>query len=392
MNSEKLNQLFATAREIPVETSPDQIAEWVGVAAASTTGVLGIAAKLKLLIAKKTFIMLGISMGTVSVVVVSTLLIGSAPSTEKSTSNKQKPNAALVVNQNETDTVPDLNKLSKPDEIERNNHVPETETPVKIKEKSVPQMVPIDRILLPFNFEEGLVPFSQSFDRNCKTDQTDEKPKNLKGNGEVIKQERTVQSFSEIEICGIFDVVLTQGTTEKVIVETDANLQECVIVENKGNVLELKNSKAKIKRPTKMIVYVTLKDISKIKNTGVGDINCDNTLNSNSIELVLSNVGDVSMNLKCDVLNVDFNGVGDLELRGSAIKSKISSAAVGDLKAFDLAIETLDILHSGVGDASINVSKELTIDFRGVGDIIYKGNPSTKDITKSGVGKVKKRP
>lgn len=396
MTSEKLNQLFAAAREIPAETAPEQVADWVGAAAASSAGVLGVAAKLKLFIAKKTFIMLGISLGAVGVVFLSTAIIGSSPSTEeKITSKKETVSSTKVSDESELTNEQDSKKTKKPSKpVADDNNNELSEITAKDSETLAP--MPIRQNYRSLKWDEGktILPGFHAPDR-----QTIFQPKNkvkgnsngIKGNGEVIKQERSVKPFSEIYIKGAFDVVLSQGTEEKVIVETDSNLQECVVVENDGSVLELKNSKSRIKKSTKMVVYVTVKDLSKIRNTGVGDIVCDNALKSKTMELVLSNVGDVKLIIDCAELNVEYSGVGDLSLSGSAKKSKINTSAVGDLKAFDLLVETMNILHTGVGDVAINVSKELILDFRGVGDVRYKGSPDKKDITKAGVGSVKKK-
>lgn len=219
----------------------------------------------------------------------------------------------------------------------------------------------------------------------------DDKAKSVKGNGEVTNGERSIQSFSEINISGVFDVILTQGDKEAVSVETDSNLQEYILVENDGSSLILKNKKVKIKKSTKMVVHVTVKDLSKIQSTGVGDVTCDNTIKSNTLDLVMNNVGDTKLDLDCQTLNVTYKGVGDCILSGKATTSKIKYAGVGNLKAFDLQVGTMNITHTGVGDANIHVFQDLTLDFRGVGDVNFKGNPEKKEIKKAGVGAVKNK-
>ena len=83
MKHQNLDHLFSAAQNVDLETSAAEVASWVGTAAAASTGVLGVAAKLKLFIAKKTFIMLGITLGSAGVVVFTTAMLGSAPTPEK---------------------------------------------------------------------------------------------------------------------------------------------------------------------------------------------------------------------------------------------------------------------------------------------------------------------
>lgn len=97
MTSDDLNQLFASAREIPVETAPEQIAGRVGAAATTSSGVLGAAAKLKLFIARKSMIMLGITAGSAGVIVLSTtLLMPSSSQQEKPQVDRQEPSTVII--------------------------------------------------------------------------------------------------------------------------------------------------------------------------------------------------------------------------------------------------------------------------------------------------------
>jgi hypothetical protein len=223
----------------------------------------------------------------------------------------------------------------------------------------------------------------------CGSGTNDRNRKSVEGDGNVIKQDRAISSFTEIEISGIFDVIITQGDQEKVTVETDANLQEYVITKNDGATLILENGSAKFEKITKMRVFVVVKDISRIKTNGVGDLTSESTIKSSKLVLNIGSVGDADLEVDCNELEVKHCGVGDLKLKGSSQTAVIRSSAVGDLRAYELAVATMNIRHSGVGDASINVSEDLTVDFSGVGDVHFKGSPKKKDITKNGIGTVK---
>jgi len=399
MTNDELNQLFASAREIPVETAPEQIAGWVGAAAASSSGLLGIVAKLKLFIAKKSIIMLGISLGTVGAITVSSVLLMGAPSVEKEkTPPAKKEHVATVLPEEETQQ--DVIELPAETEEVRTPKLEEsTETPVAEEWIPAEPMTVLQTHVITPRIQ-GIAESMALHITEISGQKEEEEPKAkkkkkkrgaVKGNGEVTKEERTVQPFTEIAISGVFDVILTQGSTEKVEVETDSNLQEFVVVENDGNKLLLRNEKVKIKKSTKMKVYVTVKDLSMIRNTGVGDVIGKSSFKFNKLELDFSNVGDASLDVECEELFVEYNGVGDVTLKGSAKTSAINSSGVGNVKAYELEVGTMVIKHTGVGDANINVSESLILDFQGVGNVYYKGNPKEKEITKSGVGSVKSK-
>lgn len=402
MTNDDLNQLFASAREIPVETAPEQVANWVGVAAATGTGALGLAAKLKLFIAKKTFLFMGTIFSVASLGVIVTMSLSSADAPKETESTKKSISVVGVDTPQEEKKLISVTTFDDTTREEPKPPVPPAPPAPDVNAAAVAPVLPEipspEPLIKP---ELPQVPAAPHKADNKKPElpKVPKPPKakaknkgkrgSIKGNGEVIKQERSVQPFSEIQISGVFDVILKQGSKEGVSVETDSNLQECIIVENEGNSLVLSNSKTKIKKSTKMIVYVTVKDLTKLKDTGVGDIKSENTLKANTLELVLSNVGDMSLNIESQDLNMRYSGVGDVKLTGVASNSTMNVSGVGDISAYDLQVKTMDIRHTGVGDARIHVTESLKLDFKGVGDVFYKGNPKEKDISKGGVGSVK---
>ena len=66
MKEQDLNKLFEVARSAEPETSPEEVSGWLALAGVGGIGALGLAAKLKLLIAKKSVIMIG-SLGIIGV-------------------------------------------------------------------------------------------------------------------------------------------------------------------------------------------------------------------------------------------------------------------------------------------------------------------------------------
>jgi hypothetical protein len=56
-----------------------------------------------------------------------------------------------------------------------------------------------------------------------------------RGNGNVIKQERKVSAFNAIEVSGAFDVYLSLGSAQSVIVEADENLMPLIRTAVSGN-------------------------------------------------------------------------------------------------------------------------------------------------------------
>src|ERR1700733_9380104 len=84
-------------------------------------------------------------------------------------------------------------------------------------------------------------------------DSEKEGPK-IQGSGHVITKDIPVQSFDQLDISGVFSVLLTQGDKPSVRIEAEDNLQQLFEVKNDGSVLSIEmkkhsnyNSKEKMK-------------------------------------------------------------------------------------------------------------------------------------------------
>ena len=213
----------------------------------------------------------------------------------------------------------------------------------------------------------------------------------LKGNGNVVKEARAISSFNELSIKGVYKVYLEQGNKEAVVVETDENLQEVITVKNKGETLILGWKKGiNIKKKTKMNVYVTLKDITKLEIKGVGDVKTSSQLSLQKLDLEVSGVGNTFLNLECKKLNGDIAMVGNLTLQGKVAEVTLDNNGTGALRAFDLIAQKLAINNSGIGRVEVMAEEEISIVSSGIGSVRYKGNAKTTQLDHRGMGKIKK--
>ena len=213
----------------------------------------------------------------------------------------------------------------------------------------------------------------------------------MKGNGNVVSQDRPVEPFSSIEIGGVLNVYLEQGDTEALSVEADENLLEIIETENRGNTLVVGLKKGvELKKAQEKNVYITLRRIDELDIGGVVRVESTNPINLEQLDLNVGGVSHVDLELRGNRLDAKATMVGNLTLRGKIQEANIKNGGVGSLKAFDLEVDKLTINNSGVGSAEVQAQQEISITSSGIGSVRYKGNPVVKELTTSGIGKVKK--
>ena len=183
------------------------------------------------------------------------------------------------------------------------------------------------------------------------------------------------------------DLIITQGTTEGLEVETDDNLMQYISSEVAGDTLTIKNIKSI--RPTSIIYRLKLKTLKDVIISGMGDLKAENLI-AEDLKFKVSGAGNITINnLKAKSIETLISGAGDINIAGKVERQKIKISGAGDYKAKNLESLLASIKISGAGDAVISVSESLEASISGVGDIRYYGNPKLSSEI-SGHGKITK--
>lgn len=209
------------------------------------------------------------------------------------------------------------------------------------------------------------------------------------GSGNIIRQERKVSSFNGIDVSGAFDVKLTQGTSNSVIVEADDNLMDLIRTEVRGSTLMIDNKKP-IAHSKSMKVFITFTELKSIDLSGAVDVESEGKLTLPELAISGSGASDAKLEMDVQRLGIDCSGGSKLKLTGSAKDVDVDVSGAVDLFAFDFPAENYKLSISGAGKAEINVSKNLKVDISGAASVRYKGTPTGIYQDISGAGSVKK--
>ena len=209
------------------------------------------------------------------------------------------------------------------------------------------------------------------------------------GSGNVIRQERKVTSFNGIEVSGAFDVKLTQGTPNSVIVEADDNLMDLIRTDVRGSILVIDNKKP-ISHSKSLKIFITFTELKTIDLSGAVDVESEGKLTLQELAISGSGASDAKLDLDVQRLGIDCSGGSKLKLTGTAKDVEVDASGAVDLFAYDFPAENYKLSISGAGKAEINVSKNLNVDISGAASVHYKGNPTSMYQDISGAGSVKK--
>ncbi len=210
-----------------------------------------------------------------------------------------------------------------------------------------------------------------------------------RGNGQIITEEYDdIGNFNRVNIAGSFEVVLRESNRPNLIVITDENLIDYIEIENENGELTIR-SKRKLRPSDDSRLIVEYTELEEVDVAGAAVLSSEDIIEQNRFDLNMSGAGEVELNVDVKELQLDISGAGAVELRGFARDLKISMSGAGGLDAEELESEICDVSISGVGGASLFVTRELKASVSGVGGVSYRGNPEIVNKNVSGLGSIK---
>jgi len=210
---------------------------------------------------------------------------------------------------------------------------------------------------------------------------------------DIVKTERQIGSFQQLEVMDSVNVYLTQGPAKPAIIEAENGAASKVELENSGSSLKIYFSGHSFFSSRHNVnVYITAPDVNSLGIFGSGDLKILGKLSSkDSIRISISGSGTVSGELNAPTVAASIAGAGDIKVRGKTRDLKVSIAGSGDYDGFDLMAENTNVSIVGSGDAHVYASKALKVSTAGSGDVTYAGDPEVhSSIMGSGVVKKKR--
>ncbi|MEO6328481.1 MAG: head GIN domain-containing protein [Ginsengibacter sp.] len=218
---------------------------------------------------------------------------------------------------------------------------------------------------------------------------------NIKGNGLVKKESRTVSDFTSLASHGSMDVQIAYGSSDKIEVEADENLLSYIETTVENGVLSIKSKKnVNLKSRSKMVVYVSMSKITSVQLSGSGNINGQGAFsNADKTRIGVSGSGNIKLNFDSfRELDLAIAGSGNMDLKSKNATSNINAAisGSGNIDCSDVSTNDVYAKISGSGNIKVFASHGIDARISGSGNVFYKGNSPDISSKIAGSGKVSK--
>jgi hypothetical protein len=209
--------------------------------------------------------------------------------------------------------------------------------------------------------------------------------------GNVIRETRKVGPFSGVRVGGAFEVILKQGASQEVIVETESDVIEHVTTRLSGNVLEIgmDNPPQWMHDIDVLRVYITCTDLAMLDLSGAVELRTETKITSPKLEMDVSGAAETHMDLAVQALDMSLSGASQLSFTGTAGEVRMDASGASEISAYEMAVTNFTIYGSGAVDSKVNVSGSLKTNLSGACTVRYKGNPRL-EAHSSGASDVKR--
>lgn len=216
--------------------------------------------------------------------------------------------------------------------------------------------------------------------------------KKVRGNGNVVTENRTTADYEKIAVGGSFDVTLVSGKEGELSIEIEDNLSQYLITEVKDGKLRINWEKGINVRTTKKVkITVPFKNINAVSLAGSGSIETKDVISSHNLELKLAGSGDLNLTIKASELISKIAGSGNMNLKGNTTNLICKIAGSGDFDSYGLTTQNTEAKIAGSGTIRATINGKITARITGSGNVQYKGTGTAENVKVTGSGNVSKR-
>lgn len=140
----------------------------------------------------------------------------------------------------------------------------------------------------------------------------------------------------------------------------------------------------------RLVIKLQSSSLRKVIINGSGGFAMKNTNDSESFEYSINGSGELIAMISAKDCKGTINGSGNLNIGGKVEVFTPSINGSGDVLAFGLKAQSVEVAITGSGDAEVFVTDNLKVRITGSGDVKYKGEPKKIDQKVTGSGSIKK--
>ena len=217
--------------------------------------------------------------------------------------------------------------------------------------------------------------------------------------GPIVKQEVALGAFDKILVNRDVELILKEGTDQKVVIETGKNLLndvEAVVVDGKL-ILSDNNSCNFVRDYGVTKVYVTAPNITEIRSSTQYDISSDGVLTYPSLTILSEDynapdtftIGNFRLQINNASFRVVFNNLSNCFVSGTTTNLNVTFASgLSRFEGRNLIAQKVTIWNRSSNDMILNPIQEISGKISGTGDVICVNHPPVVNVEQQYKGRL----
>ncbi|OUJ74282.1 head GIN domain-containing protein [Hymenobacter crusticola] len=193
------------------------------------------------------------------------------------------------------------------------------------------------------------------------------------------KQTRQTGDFRAIKASGAVNIILKQGATTSVVLESGSDdVLKYIRTEVENGVLRIYRDKdgggLRTWLPTKdnkIVAYITTPQLTGLELSGATDVKSESIFSANTFTIKASGASDVTLGVKATTLSVEASGASDIRLNGQVESQQVHISGSSDYRASELLSKRATVEASGASDAYVS-AESLSSHASGASDVHNK--------------------
>lgn len=192
----------------------------------------------------------------------------------------------------------------------------------------------------------------------------------VKGSGNTVNEERTIDYVSEVDINGNFKIEITCGKTNSLKIEAEDNIIPLVETKVDDEKITIR-TKEKITNLREIRILLTIHSLTELDTDGKSTI--------------------IIKGVNSDELDLTMDGEGEIDIEGKVDDLSISMDGEGKILAKNLQSKNAYVSPYGEGNVEVYARKALKAKVKGEGVVDYWGDPEDISIDTAKGGAVNKQ-
>lgn len=212
------------------------------------------------------------------------------------------------------------------------------------------------------------------------------------GNGQIVKQQRTIDTFHKLTVRVGMRVRIAAGNAGQAELEGESNVLPHVITQVKnGELTVMLNEHTHFKNTKGVTVTIHVPQLDQVMVSTGCSVTSDLPIQASTLTTTVETGSNMTAPISAKSLKLTVQEGSRASLQGTATDATIRMSGAGKLDADKLTVERADIRIDGASKATIHVTKTLAATADGVSSITYSGNPTVTTREATGLSKIRQQ-